>query len=105
MIIVAENNMLQIARILMTRTISRSPRRSAQLVRAVIDAAVDVVAYTKVISRSESRAIIISMEIEMIMEMVFKIGVTLECAISVVKSVDGILTTLLDFMLIGSVIL
>ena len=38
MIIVVANTTLQIACILVTRPRSRSPRRSAQLVRAVVDA-------------------------------------------------------------------
>ena len=105
MIIVAENTMLHISRILVTRTRSRIPSRSAQLVWAVMDADVDAVVDTKAISRSESRAMIISMGIEMIMVMFFKRVATLECTISVVKSVDGILPTLLDFILLGSVIL
>ena len=108
-IIVAENNTLQIACILVTRPISIIPSRSVQLVGAVVDAEVyaevDVVADTKVTKRSGGRAIIIRMGIEIIMEIVFKIGETLGCAISVVKSVGGILTTPLDFMLLGSVIL
>ena len=41
----------------------------------------------------------------MIMEMVFKRGAIIGCAIAVIKSVNGILRTLLDFMLLGSVVL
>ena len=37
--------------------------------------------------------------------MVFKRGAMLGYAIAVVKSVDGIIPTLMDFMLIGNVIL
>ena len=37
--------------------------------------------------------------------MVFKIGAILGCDIAVVKSVDGILPTIMDFMLLGSMIL
>ena len=39
------------------------------------------------------------------MDMVFKIGAMLGCAIAVVKSVDIVPPTTLDFMLLGSVIL
>ena len=48
---------------------------------------------------------IIRMGIEMIMGMVFKIGAMIGYSIAVIKSVDGILPTLLDFMLLVSVIL
>ena len=41
----------------------------------------------------------------MIMEMVFNRGEMLGYTIAIVKSVDGILPTLLDLMLLGSVIL
>ena len=41
----------------------------------------------------------------MIMEMVFKRGAMLGCDIFVVKSVDGIPPIIMDFMLLGSVIL
>ena len=37
--------------------------------------------------------------------MVFKIGAILGCDIAVVKSVDGILPTIMDFMLLGIMIL
>ena len=37
--------------------------------------------------------------------MVFKIGAMIGCTISIVKSVDGIIPTLLDFILLGSAIL
>ena len=47
-----KNNMLQIARILVTRPILRRPRRSAQLVGEVVDTAVDAMADTKVATRS-----------------------------------------------------
>ena len=47
-----ENNMLQIDRILVTRPILRRPRRSAQLVGEVVNAAVDAVADAKVATRS-----------------------------------------------------
>ena len=39
------------------------------------------------------------------MEMVFKRGSVIGCAISVVRSVDEMTLILLDFMLLGSVIL
>ena len=74
-----------------------------KLVGAVVDAAVDAVADTKVDARSVAR--ITRTVIEMIIEMVFKIGEMLGCDIAVIKSVDGILLTLLDFMVLGSLIL
>ena len=52
-----------------------------------------------------SGAMIIRTGIEIIMEMAFKRGAMLGCAISAVKSVDLILTTIMDFMMLGSVIL
>ena len=50
-IIVAAKNMLKIASILVTRPISRRPRRSTQLVWEVMDTAVDAMADTKVAAR------------------------------------------------------
>ena len=70
---------------------------------AGVDAEVDAVADAKVDARSG--ATIISMGIEMIMVMVFKRGAILGCSIFVDKSVDGILPTIMDFMLLGIVIL
>ena len=74
-----------------------------QLVGVVVDVAVDVVAESKVTSRSG--ATIIGMGVEMIMEMVFKRGEMIGCAISIVNSVYGMPPILLDFMPLGSVIL
>ena len=58
-----KNTTLQIARILMTRTRSRNPKRSAQLVGSVVDVVVGTVANAKVTTRSGARAMIISMGI------------------------------------------
>ena len=102
-IIVAADTALQISCTLVTRPIPRRPRRSAQLIGAAVDAAVDAVADSNVAARIG--AMIIRTGIEMIMEMVFKRGATIRFAITVVKSLDRILPTLLDFMLIGSMIL
>ena len=104
-VIFSSNTILQIARILVMRPISRRPRMIAQLVGAVVDAAVDAVVDAKGTTRSIARSIIIRMEIDIIKEIVFKRGSIIECSISVVKSVDEILPTPLDFMLLGSVIL
>ena len=99
--------MPHISRILVTSPRSRRTSRSVQLVREVVDAEVeakvDAVADVNVDARGG--AMIIRMGIEMIMGMVFKRGAMIGYAIAVVKSVDGILPTLLDFMLLGSVIL
>ena len=65
----------------------------------------DVVTDAKATARSGERAMLIWMGIEMITKMVFKRGEKLGCDIAVVKSVDRILPTPMDFMLIGSVIL
>ena len=105
MIIVAANTKLQIFQTLVTRPISRSPRTIPQFVGEVVDVALDAVADAKMTAISGSRAMIIRMGIEMITEMVLKIGEMLGCAITVVKSVDGIIPTRLDFILLGSVIL
>ena len=69
----------------------------------VADTALDKVSYAKVATRNGE--MIIQMGIEMIMEMVFKRGAMIGCAISVVRSVDGMRTILLYFMPLGSVIL
>ena len=49
--------------------------------------------------------IVIRTGIEIIMEIVFKLGAMLGFDMAIFKSVDGILTSLMDFMLFGSVIL
>ena len=103
MIIVVENTTLPIYRILVTRSKLKRPMRSAQLVGLVVDAEMDVVADAKVTVRSGST--IKRMGIEMITKMVFKRGSILGCAITVVRSVDEMTPILLDFMLIGGVIL
>ena len=54
---------------------------------------------------AESGATIRRVGIEIIMEMVLKIGAILGCAISVVSSVDGMTPILLDFMPLESLIL
>ena len=64
---------------------------------------VDAVADAKVTARSG--ATIRRMGIEMIMETVFKIRAMLGYAITVVRIVDVMTPILLDFMLLGSVIL
>ena len=64
---------------------------------------VDAVADTKVAAKNG--AMIIKTRIEMIMKMLFKRVDILGCAIVVVKSVEGILPTLMNFMLLGSEIL
>ena len=69
----------------------------------MVDATVDAVAYAKVTTRSGST--IRGMGIEMMMEMVFKRGAILGCAIAAIRSVDEIPPILLDFMPLGSVIL
>ena len=102
-IIVVENTSLPIARILMTRTKLKRPRRSAQLVELVVDAAMSVVADAKVTTRSG--ATIKRMGIEMITKMLLKIGSMLGCAIAVVRSVDGMTLIFLDFMPLGGMIL
>ena len=76
-IIVATNAMLQIYRILVTRPRPRRPGRSAQLVGAVVDAAVeavDAVFDAKSTAIIGARAMKIGMGIEMIMEMLFERG-------------------------------
>ena len=102
-----ENTTLQISRILVTRPKLRMPRRSAQFLGEVVDkmvgSAVDAVADAKVTTRSG--ATIKRMGIEMITKIVFKRGSILGCAITVVRSVDEMTPILLDFMLIGGVIL
>ena len=95
--------MTQIYCILVTRPISIRQRRSAQLIGAVVEAVMGAVSDTKVVTRSE--ATIIIMVIEVIIEMKFKKGEMLGCAIYIVNSVDAILPKFLDFMLIVSVIL
>ena len=80
-IIVVENTTLPIARILVTRPKLKRPRRSAQLVGLVVDAAMDAVADAKVNARSG--ATIKRMGIEMITKMVFKRGSMLGCDIAV----------------------
>ena len=110
-IIVAKNNTLQIARMLVTRPRPRSPRMSVQLVRAVVDAMadaavdvkVDAVVDTKVDVRSG--ATIIRIGIETIMDMVFKRGEMIGCAIDAARSVNGMPPIIMDFMLLGCVIL
>ena len=99
--------MLHISCIIVTRSRSRRPRKSAQLVGvvvdAVVDAAVDAVADAKVVEISGP--MIIMMGIKMIMEVVFKRGEMIGCYIAAVKIVDGILPTILELMLLGSMIL
>ena len=100
-IMVVANTTLHISCILVTRPISIMPRRSMQLVGAVVDTVADA----KVTEITGSRSMIIRMGIEMIIEMVFKRGEMLGCDIAVVKSLDEILPTPLYFILLGSVIL
>ena len=73
-----------------------------QIAGAVVDVTVDTAVYAvvdaKATARNGAREMIIIMGIKIIMEMVFKRGEIMGCAISVVKSVDGILPTPLDFI-------
>ena len=71
-IIVVKNTMLQIVCIHVMIPISRRPRMSAQLIGAVVDAAVEVVVNAKGTTRSGARAMIIRMGIKNIMVLVFK---------------------------------
>ena len=111
MIIVVANITLQISRILVRRPILRWSRGSVQIVGLVVDVVVDAVVEVAVVAVADTKVtarsgkIIISMEIEMIMEIVFKRGSMIGCDIFVFNILDVILTTLTYFMLLGSVIL
>ena len=69
----------------------------------MVEMVVDVVVDAKVVAIIG--AIIIRIGTEMIIEMVLKRESMLGCAISIVESLDGIIPTILDLILLGSVIL